>query len=77
MNVCAICGLPSGDDLFSAVTREPVCSICKINFIGGLPTSPERIKIVRLFLKLKDGEYLKQDREAEASRILGRRITSK
>jgi hypothetical protein len=70
---CGICGTPSKDDLFSAVTREPVCSLCKINHIGGLPTTPERIKTARERLGLKDGEYLIQDRGEEAARILGRK----
>jgi hypothetical protein len=73
MSGCAICGTPSKDDLFSAVTQEPVCSLCKINYIGGLPTSAERIKTVRDALNLKDGEYLVQDRGAEAARLLGRK----
>lgn len=70
---CRICGKPNDDDLFSYVTGEPVCSICKIKFIGGLPTIPERIKMARESLGLKDGEYLVQDNGAEAARILGRR----
>ncbi len=69
---CEICGKPSGDDLFSAVTEEAVCSICKIKFIGGLPTSPELIARARGRLGLGEGEYLKQDNGAEAARILGR-----
>jgi len=73
MNQCGICGTPSKDDLFSAVTGEPVCSLCKINFIGGLPTTPERINKARAALGLADGEYLVQDRGAEAARILGRK----
>lgn len=73
MSQCGICGTPAKDDLFSAVTGEPVCSLCKINYIGGLPTSAERIKTVRAVLNLKDGEYLLQDRGAEAARILGRK----
>jgi hypothetical protein len=70
---CGICGTPSKDDLFSAVTREPVCSLCKINYIGGLPTTPGRISDARLALGLVDGKYLVQDRGAEAARILGRK----
>jgi hypothetical protein len=70
---CKICGKPSEDDLFSYVTQEPVCSICKIKFIGGLPTTEIRINDARTALGLKDGEYLKQDNAAEAARILGRR----
>lgn len=72
MNVCGICGKPQGNDLFSAVTQEPVCSICKINHIGGLPTSKESITRARVRLGLKDGEFLQQDNGKEARRILGR-----
>ena len=53
--MCKICGAKLKDDLFSFVTQEPVCSICKLNYIGGLPTSEERIKVVREKLGLKDG----------------------
>lgn len=73
MGKCGICGTPSKDDLFSAVTQEPVCSLCKINYIGGLPTTPERVSKARTALGLADGDYLKQDRGAEAARILGRK----
>ncbi len=69
---CAICGTKLADDLFSAVTQEPVCSICKHNHIGGLPTTPERIAKARERLGLADGEMLQQDRAAEARRMLGR-----
>lgn len=69
---CAICGTKLSDDLFSAVTQEPVCSVCKLKFIGGLPTSQERIQSARDRLGLKAGEMLIQDNPAEASRILGR-----
>ena len=72
MKKCAICGKPKEDDLFSAVANEPVCSICKIKFIGGLPTSQKRIEAVRERLGLAKGEYLMQDNAAEAARILGR-----
>lgn len=67
---CQICN--ATPDLFSAVTGESVCAICKINFVGGLPTTPARIAAVRTALRLADGEYLKQDNAAEARRILGR-----
>ncbi len=70
--LCAICGTNLGDDLFAAVTGEKCCSICKVKFIGGLPTSDERIAKARNVLELADGQYLQQDRGAEASRILGR-----
>ena len=69
---CHICGKPNNDDLFSYVTGEKVCSICKIKYIGGLPTIPERINKAREALGLKDGEYLQQDNGAEAAKILGR-----
>jgi hypothetical protein len=69
---CGICGTNFADDLFSVVTQEPVCSICKINHVGGLPTTAGRIQFVRKQLGLKDGEYLVQDNAAEAARILWR-----
>jgi len=70
---CAICGTDLNKDLFSAVTGEKCCSICKLKFIGGLPTSDERIKMARERIGLKEGEYLKQDNGAEAARMLGRK----
>jgi threonine dehydrogenase-like Zn-dependent dehydrogenase len=73
MKRCAICGTDLGKDLFSAVTAEPCCSICKFKFIGGLPTSDERIALARARLGLEDGTYFQQDNGAEAARILGRR----
>lgn len=69
---CGLCGKPKADDLFSAVADEPVCSICKIKFIGGLPTTHGRIEAVRKRLGLVEGEYLVQDNAAEAAKILGR-----
>ncbi len=72
MEKCEICGKPKKDDLFSAVTGERVCSICKLNFIGGLPTTTDRINKARNNLNLCDGEYLNQDNPKEAARILGR-----
>ena len=69
---CRVCGTELSDDLFSAVTNEKVCSICKVYWIGGLPTTDERINAVRERLGLQDGEYLKQDNGKEAARILGR-----
>jgi hypothetical protein len=69
---CQICNTPSKDDLFAFVTQEPVCSLCKINYIGGLPTTPERIRQVREVLGLKPGEFIAVDRGEEARRILGR-----
>lgn len=68
---CAICGTDLGDDLFAAVTGEKCCAICKVRFIGGMPTSDERIAVARAGLALADGEYLNQDNGAEAARILG------
>lgn len=72
MERCEICGEPRENDLFSAVTGEKVCSICKIKYIGGLPTNPARIKTARERLGLSEGEYLVQDNPKEAARILGR-----
>ncbi len=69
---CQICGKPRQEDLFSYVTGEPVCCICKLNYIGGGPTTSQQIAKVRAVLGLKDGEYLQQDHAAEARRILGR-----
>ena len=70
---CGICGTLSKDDLFSAATQEPVCSLCRIHSIGGLPTTPERVNKARATLGLAEGEYWVQDRGAEAARILGRK----
>ncbi len=72
--MCEICGESQDNDLFSYVTREPVCSICKVKYIGGLPTTQDRIKLAREILGLKDGEYLKQDNAKEAQKILGRKL---
>ncbi len=72
MNHCKICGSDLRDDLFSFVTMEPVCSLCKQLHIGGLPTTSGLIAGARRRLGLKDGEYLKMDRAAEARRLLGR-----
>lgn len=71
-NLCEICGTSLGNDLFSAVTGEKVCSICKIKFIGGLPTTTNRIIAARKKLGLNDGEYLEQDNPSEAAKILGK-----
>ena len=69
---CQSCGTPLEQDLFSYVTGEKVCSICKINFLGGLSSIPANIQRVRAALGLGDGEFLKQDRADEARKILGR-----
>jgi hypothetical protein len=68
---CAICGTDLGKDLFASVTGERCCAICKVRFIGGLPTSDERIAAARAGLGVADGEYFQQDIGAEAARILG------
>ena len=73
MNRCGICGTNLANDLFSAVSGEKCCSICKVKWIGGLPTTDLRIKQARERLRLGDGEYLKQDNGKEAGRILGRK----
>jgi recombinational DNA repair protein (RecF pathway) len=70
MKKCAICGAQLGEDLFSAVTGEPVCSICKLKYIGGLPTSRARIDKAREILGLSAGQYLNQNNAEEASKIL-------
>ncbi len=70
---CAICGTDLGNDLFASVTGEKCCCICKVKYVGGLPTSDERIAKVRAALNLDDGAYLRQDNGAEAKAILGRR----
>lgn len=74
MSRCAVCGNDLRNDLFASVTGEPCCSICKLKYIGGLPTSDSRVKEVRAKLGLADGEYLQQDNGAEAARILGRNL---
>jgi hypothetical protein len=68
---CEICGTPQKDDLFSYVTQEKVCSICKVKYIGGLPTTPERIAKAREYLGLKAGEFIVHDRGEEARKIIG------
>lgn len=72
MERCGICGTSLKDDLFAYVTNDPVCCICKAKWIGGLPTTMERIRLVRKQLNLADGEYLQQDNHAEAKKMLGR-----
>ena len=69
---CKICGTKLADDLFAAVTQEPVCSICKVGHIGGLPTTAAQIEETRARLGLKPGEYFEQDNADLARRILGR-----
>ena len=72
MERCEICGEPRENDLFSAVTQERVCSICKLKYIGGFSTTPERIDKVRESFGLIDGQYLEQNNPDKASKILGR-----
>lgn len=69
--MCAICGTDLKADLFASVTGEKCCAICKVKFIGGLPTSDERIAKARVALGLTEGQFFQQDRGAEAARILG------
>lgn len=66
---CQICN--AKPDLFSEVTGDRVCAVCKVKFVGGLPSTAERVANVRARLGLAEGEYLKQDNAAEARRILG------
>lgn len=70
MSQCNICGKSNDDDLFAYVTGERVCSVCKVRFIGGLPTTERRIDAARERLELKPGEFLKQDNAEEARKIL-------
>lgn len=72
MGRCEICGTELRTDLFAFITREPCCAICKVKFIGGLPTTPERVASTRTTLGLNDGEFLSQGNGAEAATILGR-----
>lgn len=72
MKRCAICGTNLAADLFSAVTQEPVCAICKLKFIGGRQASEQLIWKAREVLGLSDGEFLQQDNAAEAARLLGK-----
>ena len=74
MKRCAICGTDLGADMFASVTGEKCCAICKVKFIGGLPTSDERIAKARSVLQLADGEYLQQNNGEEAARILGKKL---
>ena len=69
--LCAICGFNLRSDLFADVTGEKCCAICKVRFIGGLPTSDDLIMMARRELQLADGVYLTQDRGVEAKRIFG------
>ena len=69
---CEICGTPKKDDLFSAVTGEPVCSICKLKYIGGLPTTPQAIAAARTALGLTEGEFVQHNPREEARKILKR-----
>ena len=73
-NRCQICGTSLDKDLFSAVTGELVCTICKIKFIGGLPTTPARVQQVRDKLGLTQGEYLQQDNVQEAAQIVAEKV---
>ena len=69
---CKICGTRSDADLFSAVTGEDVCSLCKLSYIGGLPTTPDRIQGARELLMLKEGEFLQVNRGERVRGMLGR-----
>jgi hypothetical protein len=70
---CAICGTDLSVDLYATVAQEPVCAVCKINWIGGLPTTQERIDQVRAKLLLRPGEYIQQNNAEQAALILGRK----
>ena len=72
MKKCEICEFLLENDLFATVANEPVCVICKAKFIGGLPTTKDRINQARAKLGLADGEFLRQNNAKEARKILGR-----
>lgn len=67
MSNCHIC---NSTDLYTSVTNEGVCSVCKIKYIGGLPSSQERINAARQRLGLQEGEFLTQNHAEEAAKIL-------
>lgn len=66
---CDICGAV---DLYSVCAGEGVCSVCTMRFFGGRKATADHIQNVRSELGLSDGEFFKQDHDAEAARILGR-----
>lgn len=66
---CGICGK---EDLFSAVTQQPACSLCVVGFGLRTPVTQQAVDHIRQVLGLKPGEYRPVDQRAEASTILGR-----
>lgn len=68
---CKICN--ADDDLFSAVTQEPACSICVLRFGLRTPVQQSQVVAVREQLGLEEGEFLRQDRGALAGAFLRRR----
>lgn len=72
MRRCGICGTDLKSDLFAEVTGDTSCAICKVKYVGGLPTTPERIAAARARLGFAEGQYLIQDNAKEAARILGK-----
>lgn len=52
---CAICG---AEDLFSAVARQPACSICVLTFALRTPIKMEQVELIRSRLGLEPGSYL-------------------
>lgn len=68
---CRICGQ---EDLFSAVTQQPACSICVLTFGLRTPVQQADLDKVRAALSLEDGAYLEIDRGKAAAMLLGRDI---
>ena len=62
---CEICGK---EDLFSAVTGEPVCAICTLKF----GVTKETVTRTREQLGLLPGEFITLDHGKEAAAILGK-----
>ncbi len=66
---CCICGT---EDLFSAVTRTPACSLCVGGFNMRTPVTLDAVAAIRERLGLAEGEYRAVDVQGEASALLGR-----
>lgn len=71
MTTCGICGQ---EDLFSAVTRQPACSICVLIFGLRTPVTTVSIDALRARLGLSTGSYLAIDHAKAAAVLLGREV---
>lgn len=67
---CGICGTEG--DLFSAVTRQPACSICVLTFQLRTPVVRTDVLAIRKELGLEPGHCLEIDRAKAAALLLGR-----